>query len=57
MGDYSQNVMSEVTIRQWCRMLKGWRTNVHNEERSGQPSTVCDDLVQSVCQKNLRTFV
>jgi hypothetical protein len=48
---YSQNVMSEGTVRQWCRMFKDGRTNVHDEERSGQPSVVCDDLVQSVDQK------
>jgi hypothetical protein len=32
---YSQNVMSQETIRQWCRMFKDGRTNVHDEERSG----------------------
>jgi hypothetical protein len=32
-------------------MLKDAQTNVHNEEQSGQPSVVCDDLVQSVNQK------
>jgi hypothetical protein len=29
---YGQNVMSEGTVRQWCRMLKDGRTNVHDEE-------------------------
>jgi hypothetical protein len=28
-------------------MFKAGRANVHNEERSGQPSVVSDDLVQS----------
>jgi hypothetical protein len=32
---YSQNITSEGTVRQWCRMLKEWRTNVHDEEGSG----------------------
>jgi transposase len=42
---YSQNVMSEGTVREWCRMFKyGW-TNVHNEEQSGRPSAMSDDLV------------
>jgi hypothetical protein len=45
-----QNVMSERTVRQWCRMFKDGQTNVHNEERNGQPSVVSDDLVQSVDQ-------
>jgi hypothetical protein len=39
---------SEGTARQWCRMLKGGRKNVHDEEQSGQPSVVSDDLVQNV---------
>jgi hypothetical protein len=32
--------MSDRTERQWCRMFKDERTNVRDEERSGQPSTV-----------------
>jgi transposase len=48
---YDQNVMSEGTVRQWCRMYEDGRTNVRVEERSGRPSVVSDDLVQSVDQK------
>jgi hypothetical protein len=29
---YSQNLMNEGTVRQWCRMFKEGRTNVHHEE-------------------------
>jgi transposase len=43
--------MSEGTVRQWCGMFKDWRTNVHDEERSGRPSVVSDDLVQSIDEK------
>jgi transposase len=43
--------MSEGTVRQWCRMFKDGRTNVQDEERSGPPSVLSDDLVQSVDQK------
>jgi hypothetical protein len=43
--------MSEGTVRQWCRMFKDGRTNVHDEEQRGQPSVVSDDLVKSVDQK------
>jgi hypothetical protein len=42
---YGQNVISEGTVRQWCRMFKYGRTNIHSEERSGQPSVVTDDIV------------
>jgi hypothetical protein len=44
---YGQNVMTEGTIRQWCRMLKDGQTNFHDEQQSGQPSTLRDNLVQS----------
>jgi hypothetical protein len=33
-----------------CSKMRG-RTNVHDERRSGRPSVVSDDLVQSVDQK------
>jgi hypothetical protein len=46
------HIMSEGTLRQSCRMFKDGHTNVHNEEQSGQPSVVSDDLVQSAGQKN-----
>jgi hypothetical protein len=49
---YSQNVMDEGTVRQWCKMFKDGRTNVHDEEQSGQPSVVSDDIVQCL-PKNL----
>jgi hypothetical protein len=29
---YGQTVMNEGTVRQWCRMFKDERTNVHDEE-------------------------
>jgi hypothetical protein len=29
---YGQNVMSEGTVRQWCRMFKDGYANVHDEE-------------------------
>jgi wobble nucleotide-excising tRNase len=47
---YGQNVMSEGTIRQWCRMFKDGLTNVHDEDQSGQSCVVSDDPVQSVEQ-------
>jgi hypothetical protein len=41
---YGQNVTSEGTVRQWCGMFEDGQTNVHNEEPSGWPSAVRDDL-------------
>jgi hypothetical protein len=48
---YGQNIMSEGTVRQWCRMFKDGRTDVPDEEPNGQPYVVSDNLVQSVDQK------
>jgi hypothetical protein len=44
---YCQNVISEENVRQLCRMLKDWRTYVHDEERSGRTSVVSDDFARS----------
>jgi hypothetical protein len=40
---YGQNVISEGTVRQWCRMFEDGQTDVHDEEQSGQP-TICSEL-------------
>jgi len=45
---YGPNVISDSKIRQWCRLFKKGRTNVHDEERSGRPSVIKDDLVKKV---------
>jgi hypothetical protein len=42
---YGQNVISEGTVRQLCRMFKYGRTNVRGEERSGRLSVASDDIV------------
>jgi hypothetical protein len=39
---YDQNLMSKGTVRQWCRMFKNGRTNVHDEKRSSWP-TICSE--------------
>jgi hypothetical protein len=40
--------MNQGAVRQSCIMVKDGRTNVDNEDRSGRPSAVSDDLIQSV---------
>jgi hypothetical protein len=42
---YGRNVMSEGTVRQWCRMFKAGRTNVQDKGQRGWPPVVSDDLV------------
>jgi hypothetical protein len=53
---YGQNVKSKGTVRQWCRIFKDGQTNVHKYERTGWPSVVSDDLVQSVCERRCFTI-
>jgi hypothetical protein len=36
-ADYGQNVMTEGTVRQCCRMFKDGRISIHAEEQSGRP--------------------
>ncbi|KAG8336234.1 Tetratricopeptide repeat protein 37 [Homalodisca vitripennis] len=35
-------------VRKWIRAFKDGRTNVYDEERSGRPSVITDDLIQKV---------
>jgi hypothetical protein len=35
---YGQNLMSEGTVRQWCRMFIDRRTNVYDVEQGGRPA-------------------
>ena len=40
--------MNRKNVYKWCREFKSGRTTVHDEERSGRPSIVTDELVQKV---------
>ena len=40
--------MSDGMVRKWVRAFK---KNVHDEERSGRPSEISDDLLQKVDEK------
>ena len=48
---YGNEVMNESSVRKWCIRFKNGRTNVHDEERSGRPSIVTDDLLAKVDEK------
>ena len=45
---YGDNAMSDGRVRKWVRMFNEGRENVHDEARSGRPSSVNDDLVRKV---------
>lgn len=45
---YGENIMSDGMVRKWVRAFKDGRTNIHDEERSGRPSVITDELIQKV---------
>jgi hypothetical protein len=53
---YSQNVMSQGTVRQWRRMFKDGRTDLHDEEGAKWSAISSDNLVESVDQKICETL-
>jgi len=40
------NVMNRQNVTKWCREFSKGRTDVHDEQRSGRPSLISDDLLQ-----------
>lgn len=48
---YGPNIMSDSAVRRWCREFSEGRTNVHDEDRSGRPSLLTNELVELVNQK------
>ncbi|GBO46363.1 hypothetical protein AVEN_177273-1 [Araneus ventricosus] len=43
--------MSEGMVRKWVRMFNEGRENVHDEERSGSPSLITEELVLCIDEK------
>lgn len=48
---YGPNIISEGVVRQWVRLFKSGRTNIHDDERSGRPSVASDDLVTKIDER------
>jgi hypothetical protein len=44
MAVYGEAVMNESSVRKWCRIFNEDRINVHDEERSGCPYLITEDL-------------
>ena len=42
------NVMNWQNVMKWCREFSEERTDVHDEQRSGRPSLISDDLLQEI---------
>ncbi|GFX17784.1 HTH_48 domain-containing protein [Trichonephila clavipes] len=45
---YGTEAMKDCKVRKWVRNFKDGCTNVHDEERSGRPSVIHEDLGQVV---------
>ena len=43
--------MSDSMVRRWVRLFNEGRENVHDDERSGRPSLVNDDMVRAIEEK------
>jgi len=54
---YGPKVMSEGVVREWIRLFKSGRENVHDEERSGRPSLVTDNSFRQLMQKFVKSDV
>ena len=42
------NVMNRQNVTKWCYEFSEGRTDVHDEQRSGRPSLISDDLLQEI---------
>jgi transposase len=40
--------MNRQNVTKWCREFSGGRTDVHDEQRSGRPFLISDDLLQEI---------
>lgn len=48
---YGSNAMSDSMVRRWVRHFNEGRENVHDNERSGRPSLIDEDLIAAVNAK------
>jgi hypothetical protein len=54
---HGEGVMNESNVRKWCWMFNEGRTNVHDEERSGRPALITEDLKKRTDQYSGKTGV
>ena len=48
---YGEGAMSDSMVRRWVRLFNEGREDVHDDERSGRPSLVNDDMVRAIEEK------
>lgn len=51
MEVYGRNAISYVMVWKWCKKFEEGRTEVHDEQRSGRPSVITEELVDNVQAK------
>ena len=45
---WDEHVMNAASVRKWCIMFTNGRTDVHDAEKSGQPSVITDALKEKL---------
>jgi transposase len=45
---YGEHAMSSPVVHRWVRLFNEGHENVHDDQRSGQPSVVNEDMVRAV---------
>ncbi|KAG5316575.1 SETMR methyltransferase, partial [Pseudoatta argentina] len=45
---YGDKGMNRTSVFKWCREFKNGRTSVHDDQRSGKPSILTDDIVEKI---------
>ncbi|KAG5317977.1 SETMR methyltransferase, partial [Pseudoatta argentina] len=45
---YGDKGMNRTNVFKWCREFKNGRTSVHDDQRSGRPSILTDDIVENI---------
>ncbi|KAG8320884.1 RNA-binding protein 42 [Homalodisca vitripennis] len=50
-GLYGQNAMSDSMVRRWIQQFNEGLSEVHDEEQSGHPSLVIEELVHAIDDK------
>ncbi|KAG5323504.1 GVQW3 protein, partial [Pseudoatta argentina] len=49
---YGDKGMNRTSVFKWCREFKNGRTSVHDDQRSGRPSILTDDIVEKIENAN-----
>ncbi|GFV69003.1 histone-lysine N-methyltransferase SETMAR [Trichonephila clavipes] len=54
---YGQNAKSDSMVRRWVRQFNEGRSEVHDDERSGRPFLITEELVHAIDERRSRKTV